>query len=366
MNPNVFPVSAKMELEGNISESGYLPLRAFIKENITGGKAPILKLHNNIETSKNINERIQKGVSDRKAQWEADIAFREDIKETLDKQELKSNHQVDQLVENLLAAYDRITRQKEAELSHGLSFTTLLRKQITSIFSKKESPQKWLEDFKGNLEQDLNNELKNKLNDGVVDIADSIQDMGKMIDLKIQSSHTILKNNHDIFSDIAERRTSVLKDLQEAFSKFMGRSENFTDEAFLNDNKPMSPDLLTGGGIAAVGAFLATVLPGMVFDITGGILTTVGLLFAGVSVGRKRRKILGGFNAEIAKGRLQLENEVTEKLKSYIANIKQKIDANFHNFDELIQTEEQQIQKLEAQHNSIHTRLEQMEKELNP
>ena len=363
-NPNVFPVSAKMEQEGNIEESGYLPLRAYIKENITGGKAPILKLHNNIETSRNVNERIHKGVQDRKAQWEADVTFRSDIKETLDKQEVKSNHQVDQLVENLLAAYDRITRQKESELSDGLSFVTLLKKQFTSIFSKKESPQKWLEDFKGNLEHDLNNELKNKLNDGVVDIADSIQQMGKMIDLKIQNSHTILKNNHEIFSDIAERRSSVLKDLQDAFSKFMSRSENFTDEAFFNDNKPLSPNLATGGGIAAVGVILATVTNGVVFDITGGILTTVGLLFAGASVRKKRRKILGGFNAEIAKGRLQLENEVTEKLKSYIANIKQKIDANFHNFDQLIETEETQIQKLETQHNSISERLSKMEKDL--
>jgi len=45
-DPNIFAVSAKLELEHKYEESGYLPLRAFIKDNITGGKAPVLNLRN--------------------------------------------------------------------------------------------------------------------------------------------------------------------------------------------------------------------------------------------------------------------------------------------------------------------------------
>ena len=359
--PNIFAVSAKMELEHQYEESGYLPLRNYIKENITGGKAPILKLQNNIATSKNINERIYKGVADRRNQWEADVVFRKDIRETLDSQSVKSSVQVDQLVENLLSTYDRITFKKQTELSQGLSFFSLLRRQFTSMFSKKQNSQKWLDDLATSFDQELNSELKNKLQDGVVDIADSIQQMGKMIDLKIQSSHTILKNNHEIFSDIAERRSNVLSDLQKEFSKFMSKSENFTDQELFGGSENLVPNLATGSGIAAVGIILSTVLSGMVADVTGGILTTVGLLFAGVSVGKKKRQVLGSFKETIAKGRLQLENEVTEKLKTYIDNIKNKIDSNFHNFDKLIETEEEQVQVLENKHQSIEKRLEELE-----
>ena len=163
-----------------------------------------------------------------------------------------------------------------------------------------------LDELATSFDQDLNSELKNKLNDGVVDIADSIQQMGKMIDLKIQNSQTILKNNHDIFSDIAERRSNVLIDLQRTFSDFMSKSENFTDKELFGGNENLVPNLTTGSGIAAVGIILSTFLSGTLADVTGGILTTVGLLFAGVSVGKKRRQVLGSFKEEIAKGRFCL------------------------------------------------------------
>ncbi len=362
--PNIFAVSAKLELEHNYEESGYLPLRGFIKDNITGGKAPFLKLQNNIATSKNVNERITKGVNDRQSQWEADVTFRKDIIDTLDEQAVKSNVQVDNLVENLLSSYDRITFKKQTELSEGLSFFTLLKRKFTSFFSRKDDPQKWLDELATNFDQELNTELKSKLNDGVVDIAESIQTMGKMIDLKIQNSQTILKNNHDIFSDIAERRSNVLIDLQRTFSDFMSKSENFTDRELFGGNENLVPNLTTGSGIAAVGIILSTFLSGTLADVTGGILTTVGLLFAGVSVGKKRRQVLGSFKEEIAKGRLRLENEVTEKLKTYITNIKQKIDANFHDFDDLIANEEKQVEQLQEKRKSIEDRLDKMEAEL--
>jgi len=99
-----------------LEDSGFLNVRDYIRENITGGKAPVLKLRNNISTGLNINERILEGTLLRKKQWEADIDFRKETKETLDSQEIKSKKQVEILVENLIAGYDRITRQKEGEL----------------------------------------------------------------------------------------------------------------------------------------------------------------------------------------------------------------------------------------------------------
>lgn len=363
-DPKIFSVSAKQELEGHPTISGYAPLREYITENITGGKAPILKLINNISTSRNINEKINSGVSIRKDQWKADVRFRDDIRETLDKQEKKSASQVDILVENLLATYDRITGKREKELKEGLGFFTLVKRSIFSVWSKGESAKDWLNGLAGGLEKDLNTSLKDKLNDGVVDIADSIQQMGKMIDLKLKNSETILKDNHEIFSDIAERRTNVLRELQDTFSKFLKHSENFHDDELFPDKETISPNLATGSGIAVIGIILATVTNGMVFDITGGILTTVGFLFAGVSIGMKRKKILEGFQIEIAKGRDRLESEVTEKLKAYIANIKGKIDRNFHNFDDMLKREEESIARFEKSYETIEERLAQMNAEM--
>lgn len=363
-SPLVFAVSAKQEIEGEKEVSGFKNIRNYITEHITGGKAPLLKLQSNVQTAQNLNDRIAQGMLIRKQQWEADTFFRKDVQQTLDDQEGKSQYQVNTLIENLLAAYDRITLKTERELSQGLNFFTLLKRSFSSFFSKKESAQEWLGDIAKNLERDLNSAMKDRLNSGVVDIADSIQQMAHMIDLKIRNSKTILKENHDLFSEIAEKRTHVIQDLQEAFTRFMNRSENFTDEELFPGHKSMSPNVATGSGIAVIGVILASVTNGMVFDITGGILTTIGLLFAGVSVGIQRKKVIKGYRAEIDKGRQQLEGEVTTKLNQYIRNIKEKIDGNFDEFDSLLKEEQTQIGQIEGKQKDIGNRLKELENAL--
>lgn len=362
--PVVFAVSAKDEIDGKEDESGFIDVRNYIRENITGGKAPILKMQNSIETLANINERISKGLALRKQQWEADVEFRNDIRETLDNQEYKSQKQVGVLVENLVAGYDRITRQKEAELREGLSFFGLLKRSFTGIFSKKASSKEWLQTLASDLEKDLKTELQNKLQNGITALADSIQQMAKMIDLKIQNSHTILKNDHALFADIAERRANVFRDLQDTFADFMNKSENFKDEELYVDSQPMGQNVLTGSGLAIVGAVVTAVTQGAVFDITGGLLTTIGLAIAGFTSTVQRGKVMRKFRFEIEKGREQMEVEVANKLNYYIENIKTKIDDNFSNFDDLLVEEEKQIEVLNGRHDSISGRLEVYEKEL--
>lgn len=358
--PQVFAVSAKDELDGNTEASGFAEVREYIRQHITGGKAPVLKLQNTISLSQNLNERIASGLADRKKQWEADIAFRKDIKETLDKQETKSYKQVDLLSENLIAGYDRITLKKEKELTHGLSFFTLMRRSLASVFSKTQSPKDWLINLAQEMEDQLNKELKAKLNDGVVDLADSVQQMAQVIDLKIRTSTTILKNDHDVFSDIAEKRNSILNELQSAFRTFVSKSENFTDEELFPDKSTLSPNLATGSGIAVIGIILATVTNGVVFDITGGILTAIGLLFAGFATRGKRRKIIEGYREEIRQGREQLQSEVDMQLKTYIRNLKNKIDHNFDRFDLMLENEEKQIQQLSSHYEDIDKRLSEL------
>jgi ribosome biogenesis GTPase A len=362
--PTVFAVSAKQEQAGQAEESGFQALRSWIQDNITGGKAPILKLQNNVSISLNISDRIQKALNMRKAQYKADTEFRADIRQTLDKQEEKSYKQVDNLVESLVATYDRITRRKEEELSSGLSFFSLLRRSFASMFSKKASIKEWLEQLAFDMENELNTKLRDKLDDGVADLADSIQQMAKLIEYKIKHSQTILSSDQDIFSDIAERRSRVIQELHEAFAKFMDRTENFMGSDLFPDKSSVSPNIATGSGLAVVGVIITAVTQGMVLDVTGGIITAIGFLFAGVTSSVKKRRIIKGFRNEIDKGRTKLQEEVSEKLKDYILRLKGKIDNNFRNFDVMLEREAEQIEWLEQRHTSLEERLQKLNKEL--
>ena len=365
VSPVIFAVSAKAEQEGDLATSGYLPLREYIRRNITGGKAPFLKLQNTIETCLNITERLGNGLTQRQAQLDADVAFRQDITQTLDHQALKSSAQVGILVENLLAGFDKITHRTERELETQLSTGSLLIQTVKSVFSKTDAPKYRLQHLLADMETALAADLRQRMQTGVEDIADSIQQMAKMIDLKLKTSQTLLKDDHDIFADIAERRSHVLKDLQQAFANFLNRSENFTSPDLFDENKTIAPNLATGSGLALVGIVLAALTKGMVLDITGGILTGVGILFAGVTIGISRGKILKGYRQEIETGRHKIEAEVSEKLKTYISGIKQKIDSNFVTFDALLENESRQVTALTTRHHQATDRLEVIKKEVN-
>ncbi len=365
MDPKVFAVSALLENKGEKNQSGFSGVREFIYANITGGKAPFLKLQNLGEISLNINEKIYNGVLLRNEQFESDERFRSDIRETLDRQEDRTQRQVTVLVENLIAAYDRITLQKKEELENGIGFLAMIKRSLQSTFGGGQSPKVWLESLTTDLENKLNSEFKDKLQDGVVDIADSIQDMGKMIDIKIRNSETILKDNHEIFADIAERRSNVLKDLQKAFSSFLKSSENFYENELLGGGDKIAPNLATGGGIAIVGIILTTVTNTMIVDITGGVLTAIGFIFAGVTVGLNRNKILKGYQKEVDSGRSKIEREISQKLNNYTHNIKERINDNFYSFDKLLADEKETIDILQGEYVRISEEIKELLQDLS-
>ena len=363
--PVIFCTSAKAELEGQFDESGFSKIRDYIKTHVTGGRGAAMKLQNNLQTSFNILDRIRQDLNTRTEQFHADRAFREDVAQTLNHQEAKSNHQSNVLIENLLNGYDRITKQIGQDLDSGLSFPAMLRRSFMGIFSKQASIKDWLDGLAKKMETNLNAELRAKLSDGVVDLADSIQQMAKMIDLKIKgSTSAVVKSDSYIFEDIGDKRASVLKDLQEAFGRFMSRSENFTDSKLFPENTNISPNIAAGSGVAVIGLILAAVTKAAVFDITGGVLTGVGLLFAGITAGLQRRKIVKGFFEEIGQGRSRMEETLKDKLISYVRIIKSRINDNFADLDALLSNEEKQIQHFDEQYLGMKSRFESLEKEL--
>lgn len=362
--PAVFAVSAKLEQDGKQSESGFDEVRTYIAENITGGQAPYLKLGNNVDTALTISDKIRGGLNDRGAQLKADKIFRSEVKETLTEQETRSLNHAKLLTESLIAEYDRQTSATYEELADGLGFFSLAKRSITSTFGSKPSVKDWLNGMAESLETNLKDNFDKKLREGVVDIADSIQQMARLIELKIRQSPTILKDDHEIFGDIAEKRSAVLRDLQERFSSFMDRTENFVGREVFQKDTNFSPNVAAGSGIAVIGVVLATVTNAAVLDITGGIITAVGFMFAGVTVSLKRGQILKEYQKEIQLGRERLKTDIAEKLDTYITDIRQQIENNFAAFDTMLIEEEKQVAVLENRWSEMHERLGGMKKGL--
>jgi GTPase SAR1 family protein len=352
-NPIIYAVSAKQEIDGLKEASGFIPLREYISQNITGGKAPYLKLSNSINTAYRISDTIANSLKIREQQFLLDKDFRNDIRETLDNQERKTQNQVNLLSENLIATYDKITQEKSKQLGEGLGFVTVIKRSFSSMFGTQSGLKDWLNQQSKDFELQLNTQLKDRLHSGITDVADNIQLMGKLVDAKLKTSKTVLEASDDIFADIAERRANVLKDLQSSFSNFMNKSENFYDEALLDESSKMTPNLAAGGGIAVIGVILTALVNGAVFDITGGILTTVGLLFAGLSLGLNKGRIIKKFNEEVEKGRIKMKEEITQTLNEYTSRIKQRIDDNFSAFDHHLNSEKDNLAAMNNLQNEV-------------
>ncbi|MBL0025418.1 MAG: dynamin family protein [Saprospiraceae bacterium] len=359
-DPKVFAVSAKLEIENYHDISGFKEIKAYIQNNIMEGKAPMLKFQNNVNTLLTISEKLDESMSTRIRQYEVDVKFRTEIRELIDTQHKKTEKQIQFLTESLLDSYDNITRQKLIDLEAGLSFISVVKRSFSSIFGKESSLKEWLTSQANDFELKLNTSLRDKLQNGIIDVAENIQIMGKLVDNKLRYSETILKNNDEIYADIAERRINVLKDLQQSFNQFMNTAANFYDESMVSESSKMTPNLAAGGGMAIVGVILAAVAQGAVFDITGGVLTAVGVLFAGVTLGLNRNKVIKKFEEEIIIGRSKMQEEVSDKLSDYTQRIKQKIESNFFQFDQLLETEGLTLTRLQKVQKEVRTELIQM------
>lgn len=363
-SPTIFSVSALREKEG-LPDSGYEPLRSYIEANITSGQAPALKQLNTVAMLKNINDRIYRGLDERIMQYQKDSEFREDIRSDLDEQEQRSMQKVEGLLDGLLGGYDKVARHTRTELKEGLSFFILLSKSFKSMFNKDHSPQAWLDEVRENLETELNHAMRDQLNDGVSELADSIQAMAKIIELKLQYNTTILTDTHELYSHIAKKRKGVLQDVRDSFQRFMSNSDNFSGNSLYDSSKTIVPNIATGSGIAIVGVILAALTKGVVFDITGGVLTTIGLLFAGITAGLRRNKLLKNFDQEIAKGRENLGTQLTTTLTGYIQQIRDRIEKNFEEFDTMLSSEKEAIAQIEAKHAEVEIRIQKLTKDLS-
>ena len=345
--PVIFPVSARMELNHE-ADSGFTALRQHIAETITGGKAPFLKLGSAHATLEAIHGKITRAVDVRTRQYESDRKFRDQIDEILHIESKKSKEQVHIFVENILHSYQDICLEKEQELKEGLSFFSLLRRSFSATFGKKQSIQDWLKELNASFAQNLKQSLHQRMSTGVIHLSQSVQQMGLMVDMQLRDNPLVASGKTELFGGVYEQRAQAIDELHLSFQNFMQDAEQFADRSLFSEKYNISTDIAAGSGIAVIGVILTALANGLVFDITGGVLTTVGLVFAGVTAGIKRKQIINGFQNATAQGKGALEEKTTTALEHYIDQLKVRILENFNPFDAYLKKEAEELVTINA------------------
>jgi len=363
-DPIVFTVSAKLEKKGDTENSGFADVRDFIKETVTGGNNVQMKVRSLMQTSKNIFQTIDKGINARNLALKGDVDFRHRVDNLLDNAEGKSQTQIDGLIDGLILEYDKITGAIQQEFEDGLGFFRLLKKSIMSIFDSNESLKEWIQMIAEKLESQLKPALENKMREGVINIADSIRQTAEIIDGEIQKRKSGIKSNHQVFGAIADKRQEKLERLQENIGEFIDETGAFVNNNMLAQSADLIPNMATGGGLMVIGGILAAVVHGAVFDITGGILVSLGLLVGGVFTSMKRNKIVAEFESEIDKGREKLKEQIQNKLENYVKEIRTKIDNNFLEFDSFLNEEKNNLNTLVEKYEGINGKFDKLANDL--
>ncbi len=342
-SPVIFATSAEEEINGN-GNSGFNEVREFIKESVTGGKHFKVKLISNLETAERILNKIEDGLTEHKQRLEKDKELIDKIKTRLASGEQQSTYEIKSLVDRLVANYDRIASSVKEEFEEGLSVFSLFKRSFSSIFNKDKSIKSWINDLQKRFEQRLQASFEEIASDGAKHFLNGIKHLlhGLLDDLgKIKETKT---ETEEIYLKLGEERSQVIADVRAKVSDLLS-NESFS--RFMESNPgSLAPSALGGGLLAILGAVILTTTKVAFLDVTGGILTGVGILITGSVLLFKKGKIVRQFKEGIDAGKEKFEVELTRKLTDKLKLIYEDIDRSFLPFYEYVQNEEKRIEPL--------------------
>ncbi|MEL7529681.1 MAG: dynamin family protein [Bacteroidota bacterium] len=363
-DPRVFVVSAKREMAGR-EGSGYEALRGYINQEVLG-TAAMDKIKDDLQTIKKLAGDISSSYQQRQDRFTKDAAVREEIRSMLVQNQKEAEGSVGQLAHSLLKVYDLNTKETLQEMEQGIGFFALTGKSIMALFGKQNSPKDWMYELKGDLEKRLRKQFDHTLENGLGQVRSNIQYMAISIRDKIDAIEHSLKDSKTLFTKLDEERHTILYRLKDEFRQFTENSEAFRGTNVFGDKIPSyTENIASGGGLAAIGTVLAVVTQGVVFDVTGGLLATLGFLVAGVSAALKRRKIMRQARQAVKENRLALEEKVNAWLSEYISDLIAHIDSHMTDFDAFLKQEGETLAKYEERAASLNAKVEALHGKLS-
>ncbi len=325
-DPQIFATSAEQEKQGS-DTSGFAAVRQFIRETITGGRHYRLKLESVLKTADQIMQQVESSIENRQQRLDADKAAVNKVKQRLASGHKQSAYELQSLIARLSDAYGRAAQKFSRDFVDGLSFRRLFERSIRSTIGRKRSIKKWIEKLQDRFTSDLRQRTETITEEGAAHFVEGLQVLLQQLLKELDHFKAVPISEDHLFRRIDQRRSEVIEAVKANMADLMhGESLSAGD---LQDTDSLGPSLVGGSALTAVGAFFLTVTHGLFFDITGGILTGIGLLLAGGVLFVRKNKLVGQLEDNLEKGGAQFEAELEERLSSRLNLIFDDIDRNF-------------------------------------
>jgi GTPase SAR1 family protein len=359
--PKIFITSAKWEQEHN-PRSGFEEIRVFIRETVTGGRHFYLKLSSVLDSAEQVLRKVYEALKLLLKELELDKLLTGKIEQRLVAGKDNTQKDIHYLVDRLLEQYDRTVEQVKADFEDGFSILTLFKRALRSTFTRNKPIKAWLDGLQTQFEEALITSFEDIAREGAIHFTATLRDLNDSIAEELGNAENYRSNIEGRVIDFGHKREEVITDIRNKV-KEMAQTD-FKTETLAANPAHMSSQLISGSALTLVGALLLMTHVTLL-DITGGILTGLGILIAGGVLVVKKNKIMSEFNRTLAEARKRLKEELTAKLTAKFDLVHANIRRSVEPFFNYVSDREQKIGPLMAQGEDIQKRILDLTKRIS-
>jgi len=335
----VFVVSSDMEMEDK-ENSGFDEVRKFIIETVTGIKKEFGKLESLANQIVALLNDIREDIYNKKKNLLDQIEIIEDIERNIDISKKNSINEIELWIKIILENYRNISKRVKNKLEDEITVWKLLKRS----FSKKENIRALEEEIKNMYISELLNTTKEISSERSSKFIENIKDMlNKNIDELKKLEKTIdLKN---IFYDFGEQRKKMIENTISKIDEYI-KNEKFINLVKEEKLKSVNSAVFSGTGLSALGIILMMSTQVSVFDITGGIITGLGLMTGTVFAALKKNIIIKKIEKSFDEGEEIIKNNLESNLYGVVELIYNDINTLFSNYEDNVLAEKDKLESL--------------------
>ncbi len=344
--PVIFMTSSKLEQEGDFKNSGFSQVRNFITDTTAGGRHMLMKLNDRMEIARIIFEKITGEIKQRENLLNKDIKLRSNIKMKYESGKDNSINEIEKILGRMSFVFDQTSGECVNKLKKALSTGSILKQAIPiPRFRKNKNKidhlflENLIKDMNSNLEKDLSREAA----ENAAFFIDGIKYRFSEIIREVDKAREIYKDNEGerALDRFSEKRDEILSELLKDLTEMAEDSSLIP--ALEKHNPDITDTFLKGGAIAAAGAILTLIVQNAFLDVTGGIVSALGILGAGGFIFFKRTKLIKEFKKNVASISNQFHKELRNRFERRLDLIFGDIGRLFENLDKHISIESETI-----------------------
>lgn len=353
----VFVISSDMEFE-NKEDSGFEEIRKFILDTITGSKKEFGKLESLANQIKVFINTIKDEIYDRKSKLSDQEKILNSIKKNIEISKKNSLSEIELWIRIILDNYINTSKKIKRKLEEEITLWNLLKRS----FSKSKNLNTLQEEMQNMFIDELLSSTKGISSERSAKFIENIKNMLRknLDELKKIEEEIDLK---DIFYDFGEQRKKLIENTIEKIDLYI-KEEKFIDLLKEKKLKSINTTVFSGTGLSVLGIILMMSTQISVIDITGGVITGLGVMTGTLFAAFKKNKIIKKIEKKFDEGEEIIKNSLESNLYGIVDLIYNDIEILFADFESNIENEKGKIEELENTLNRYIERLNEYIKTL--